>query len=73
MLFRSTREVIFTEDVEHIFGPRKWTSRTDELFGTPDTGKKDKESGEPVPPPIDDEDDSNITDVSSEDIDDEKK
>lgn len=68
-----TREVIFTEDVEHIFGPRKWTSRTDELFGTPDTGKKDKESGEPVPPPIDDEDDSNITDVSSEDIDDEKK
>ena len=26
------REVIFTEDVEHIFGPRQWTSRTDELL-----------------------------------------
>ena len=26
------REVIFTEDVEHIFGPRPWTSRTDELL-----------------------------------------
>ena len=26
------REVIFTEDVEDIFGPRQWTSRTDELL-----------------------------------------
>jgi len=26
------REVIFTEDVEEIFGPRQWTSRTDELL-----------------------------------------
>ena len=26
------REVIFTEDVEHIFGPRQWASRTDELL-----------------------------------------
>ena len=26
------REVIFTEDVEQIFGPRPWTSRTDELL-----------------------------------------
>ncbi len=26
------REVIFTEDVEEIFGPRPWTSRTDELL-----------------------------------------
>ena len=27
-----TREVIFTEDVEHIFGKRQWTSRTDEIL-----------------------------------------
>ena len=27
-----SREVIFTEDVEHIFGKRKWTSRTDEIL-----------------------------------------
>ena len=26
------REVIFTEDVQNIFGPRPWTSRTDELL-----------------------------------------
>ncbi len=26
------REVIFTEDVEHIFGKRQWVSRTDEIF-----------------------------------------
>lgn len=41
-----SREVIFTDDVERIFGPRQWTSRTDELFGQKDNG--------PVPPPIDD-------------------
>lgn len=27
-----SREVIFTEDVEKIFGKRKWTSRTDEIL-----------------------------------------
>ena len=27
-----TREVIFTEDVEHIFGKRQWASRTDEIL-----------------------------------------
>ena len=27
-----SREVIFTEDVERIFGPRPWTSRTDEIL-----------------------------------------
>ncbi|MDE6134499.1 MAG: cell division protein FtsH, partial [Muribaculaceae bacterium] len=43
-----SREVIFTEDVEHIFGPRPWTSRTDELFG-----HKAISGGAPVPPPID--------------------
>lgn len=68
------REVIFTEDVERIFGPRKWTSRTEELFGPDkkdgdgkDTDKKDGQNPEPTPPPIDDDDD-NITDVTAEDI-----
>ena len=45
-----TREVIYTEDVEHIFGPRPWTSRTDELFG-----HKQLPGGSPVPPPIDED------------------
>lgn len=27
-----TREVLFTEDVEHIFGKRKWASRADEII-----------------------------------------
>lgn len=27
-----TREVVFTEDVEHIFGKRKWASRADEII-----------------------------------------
>ena len=26
------REVIFAEDVEHIFGPRPWASRADEII-----------------------------------------
>ncbi len=43
-----TREVIYTEDVKRIFGPRQWTSRTDELFG-----HKDDDKNEPTPPPID--------------------
>lgn len=30
-----SREVIFTEDVEKIFGKRQWTSRTDEILNTP--------------------------------------
>ena len=39
-----TKEVIYTADVERIFGPRPWTSRTDELFGHKEL---------PTPPPID--------------------
>lgn len=29
------REVIFAEDVEHIFGPRPWASRTEEIMNQP--------------------------------------
>ena len=55
-----TREVIYTDDVKRIFGPRKWTSRTDELFGS---REDNKDGGEPTPPPIDDVD---ATEVASE-------
>lgn len=41
------REVIFTEDVEHIFGPRKWKSRTDEILA-----HQNEQKSLPVPPPI---------------------
>ena len=46
------REVIFTEDVEQIFGKRPWVSRTDEIFAArqieqkqsgEDSGKSDNE------------------------------
>ncbi len=58
-----TREVIFTEDVERIFGPRPWTSRTDELFGHRSISPN---SGDPVPPPIDDVEATDITDKQDE-------
>lgn len=43
-----TREVIFTADVEEIFGPRPWASRTDEILSS-------KTEGEPTPPPFNDQ------------------
>lgn len=78
------REVIFTEDVEKIFGKRQWTSRTDEILAS----RKDADSKEegPKPPEFkpapdskknddsdssensDNSDDSNIIDVEAEDI-----
>lgn len=42
------REVIFTEDVERIFGKRQWTSRTDEILAS-----KQGTTDEPVDEPID--------------------
>ena len=53
-------EVIFTSDVERIFGPRPWTSRTDELFGRKDDGST------VTPPPIDDVDATDVTDDSDD-------
>lgn len=35
-----TREVIFTEDVEKIFGKRKWTSRADEILAAQQAAEK---------------------------------
>ncbi|MCM1110379.1 MAG: ATP-dependent zinc metalloprotease FtsH [Clostridium sp.] len=40
------REVIFTEDVEKIFGKRKWTSRTDEILSA--ERERDSASATPV-------------------------
>ncbi|MDE5745087.1 MAG: ATP-dependent zinc metalloprotease FtsH, partial [Paramuribaculum sp.] len=47
------REVIFTEDVENIFGKRPWASRTDEILAI-----KEKNGAE----------DSKVQDVTAEDI-----
>lgn len=55
------REVIFTDDVEKIFGPRRWKSRTDELLeanaaqqsaAQPAEGTTAAEGAEPTPPPF---------------------
>lgn len=48
-----SREVIFTEDVERIFGKRKWASRTDEILAAQQAAEKrqaesKKHSGENV-------------------------
>jgi cell division protease FtsH len=46
------REVIFTEDVEHIFGPRPWASRSDELLQQDTPAEEPKpDAAEPQPAP----------------------
>jgi len=40
------KEVIFAEDVEHIFGPRPWTSRSEEIMAAVQTSKEMKELAE---------------------------
>ena len=42
------REVIFTEDVENIFGKRQWASRTDEILAARDSAKNDAEDAEVI-------------------------
>ncbi len=44
-----SREVIFTEDVEHIFGKRQWASRTDEILAAQKAAEK---NGKQLPPPV---------------------
>lgn len=41
-----SREVIFTEDVEKIFGKRKWTSRTDEILAAKEAEKNKNDNTE---------------------------
>lgn len=40
------REVIYTEDVEHIFGKRPWVSRTDEMILEHEEKNQEKEQGQ---------------------------
>jgi len=40
------REVIYTEDVEHIFGKRAWVSRTDEMILEREEKNQEKEQGQ---------------------------
>lgn len=83
-----SREVIFTEDVEKIFGKRPWVSRTDEILAlnqknedeNKEEGKNDTsaEQVSPLPPEIKvktDGDDTNTDtapDVNTDSADDEK-
>ncbi len=46
-----TREVIFTEDVEKIFGKRPWSSRTEEILAANDSQKKLPENTDTTTPP----------------------
>lgn len=66
------REVIFTEDVEKIFGKRPWTSRTDEILAAQNADKSAKagESGSDENASGSDASDSdgNIEDVEAEDV-----
>lgn len=41
------REVIYTEDVERIFGKRQWTSRSDEILNENEAKKSQSESDKP--------------------------
>ena len=43
-----SREVIFTADVEAIFGPRQWTSRSDEIMALNKDNKKDENTSDNV-------------------------
>ena len=67
-----SREVIFTEDVEKIFGKRPWTSRTDEILAAQNADKSAKagESGSAEGASGSDASDSdgNIEDVEAEDV-----
>ena len=41
-----SREVIFTEDVERIFGKRPWASRTEEILGDSESDAKSSDAPE---------------------------
>ncbi len=58
------REVIFADDVEKIFGKRKWESRNDELMRENESGKEEKKEEESSP--TDDEENKEIPEVEVE-------
>lgn len=49
-----SREVIFTEDVEKIFGKRPWVSRTDEILAAKSETSQNAESDDPYAADFDD-------------------
>ncbi len=57
-----TREVIFTEDVEHIFGKRKWASRTEEILAA----KEDEKTSDNEIEDVEDVESIDIKDNSDE-------
>jgi len=62
-----SREVIFTEDVEKIFGKRQWTSRTDEILAARnEAGSQPQIPAEQKPEP--DGDDTTVIDVDHTDV-----
>ena len=67
-----SREVIFTEDVEKIFGKRPWTSRTDEILAAQNADKSAKDgetaSAEDASGSDASDSDGNIEDVEAEDV-----
>ncbi|MDE6279690.1 MAG: AAA family ATPase, partial [Paramuribaculum sp.] len=60
-----TREVIFTEDVEKIFGKRQWVSRTDEILAARAAEPKALGDGT-TPPPSDAESNSEPADTPAD-------
>lgn len=60
-----TREVIFTEDVEKIFGKRKWTSRTDEILAAQQAAEKAQAEEQKAQSSVDD---SDVEDVEATDV-----
>ncbi|MDR0961260.1 MAG: ATP-dependent zinc metalloprotease FtsH [Mediterranea sp.] len=53
------KEVIYSEDVEHIFGKRPWASRSEEIMGNADATKHESEAPEENDP--EENDDANAT------------
>lgn len=47
-----SREVIYTEDVENIFGKRKWVSRTEEILEESRTKKEQEDANDDEQPPV---------------------
>ncbi len=63
------REVIYTEDVEHIFGKRAWVSRSEEILELQEkaNGKKTEEEAK-VTDTEKQEDDTNVTTPDSKTV-----
>ncbi|MDE5751001.1 MAG: hypothetical protein K2H87_09600, partial [Duncaniella sp.] len=71
-----TKEVMYSEDLKEIFGPRQWKSRTEEILqlqAERDAERKRLEEKENTPSKHETEDNDGPEDVDAEDITDEVK